>query len=163
MHVKASLSSKISRLWNVSTLLSILKFALSLSVGVRKLQVAILARSSREMYLTVRIVWKYIPKNFQSVGELGWLTRVVYFNDPATGYEWGAPMNASGAGGHGWAPMNSDSLCGGRWWRRRLCECTCVRVCVHVRLCVHAHACARVRVCTRDVFAIYDKIFDPGW
>ena len=28
----------------------------SLSVGVRKLQVAILARSSRELYLTVRIV-----------------------------------------------------------------------------------------------------------
>ena len=25
--------------------------------------------------------------------------------------EWGAP---SGAGGHGWAPMNSDSMCGGR-------------------------------------------------
>ena len=22
--------------------------------------------------------------------------------------------------------------------------------------------CARVRVCMRDVFAIYDKIFDPG-
>ena len=30
------------------------------SVGVRKLQVAILARSSREMSLTVRIVWQYI-------------------------------------------------------------------------------------------------------
>ena len=42
------------------------------------------------------------------------LTRVVYFNGPATGYEWGAPMNASRAGGHGWAPMNSHSMCGGR-------------------------------------------------
>ena len=31
-----------------------------LSVGVRKLQVAILARFSREMSLTVRIVWEYI-------------------------------------------------------------------------------------------------------
>ena len=30
------------------------------SVGVRKLQVACLARSSREMSLTVRIVWQYI-------------------------------------------------------------------------------------------------------
>ena len=30
------------------------------SVGVRKLQVAILARSSREMSLTVSIVWQYI-------------------------------------------------------------------------------------------------------
>ena len=53
-------------------------------------------------------------KNFQIIGELGWLTRVVYFNDPATGYEWGAPMNASGAGDHGWVRMNSDRLCGGR-------------------------------------------------
>ena len=53
-------------------------------------------------------------KNFQIIGEFGWLTRGVYFNDPATGYEWGAPMNASEAGGHGLAPMNSDSLCGGR-------------------------------------------------
>ena len=35
----------------------------------------------------------------------------------------------------------------------------------HMHECVHAHACmyARVRVCMRDVFAIYDKIFDPGW
>ena len=32
----------------------------SLSIYVRKLQVAILARSSREMSLTVRIVWQYI-------------------------------------------------------------------------------------------------------
>ena len=32
----------------------------SLSVGVRKRQVAILDRSSREMSLTVRIIWKYI-------------------------------------------------------------------------------------------------------
>ena len=40
--------------------------------------------------------------------------RVVYFNDPATGYEWGAPVNANEAGDHGWAPMNSDRLCGGR-------------------------------------------------
>ena len=33
---------------------------LHLSVAVRKLQVAILARSSREMYQTVRIDWQYI-------------------------------------------------------------------------------------------------------
>ena len=43
---------------------------------------------------------------------------------------------------------------------------TCARVrahaCVRVRVSVGAHACARVRVCMRDVFAIYDKIFDPG-
>ena len=26
-------------------------------------------------------------KNFQILGNIGWLARVVYFNDPATGYE----------------------------------------------------------------------------
>ena len=50
--------------------------------------------------------------------------------------------------------------------------CTCVRACLRtrVRACMYAcvrtrvRACvyARVRVCMRDVFAIYDKIFDPG-
>ena len=40
-------------------------------------------------------------------------------------------------------------------------------VCVHVCSRMRAHALcacvnARVRVCMRDVFAIYDKIFDPG-
>ena len=36
------------------------------------------------------------------------------------------------------------------------CVCMCVRACA--RMCVYAH----VHVCMRDVFAIYDKIFDPG-
>ena len=45
-------------------------------------------------------------------------------------------MNASGAGGHGWAPMNSERLCGGRL-------CVCARACMHA--------------CMRDVFAIYEK------
>ena len=44
--------------------------------------------------------------------------------------------------------------------------CVCARVfaraCARVRVCERAHPCARVRVCMRDVFAIYDKIFDPG-
>ena len=48
--------------------------------------------------------------------------------------------------------------------------CVCARVfahaCAHVRVCMRAHACAcmyaRVHVCMRDVFAIYDKMFDPG-
>ena len=71
-------------------------------VGVFKLQVAILARSSREMSLTDRIVLQYIlsrvrvsvrlamflyAKNFKILGEIGWLARVVYSNDTATGYE----------------------------------------------------------------------------
>ena len=46
-------------------------------------------------------------------------------------------MNASGAGRHGWAPMNSANLYGG--------------------VCVLAHACARVRWYVRNEFAIYDN------
>ena len=71
------------------------------SVGVRKLQVAILARSSREMSLTVHIVCHYIlsrvrvslrprnflyANNFQNLGEIGW-PALVRLNDPATGNE----------------------------------------------------------------------------
>ena len=66
------------------------------------------------------------------------ITRVVYF----------------GAGDHGWAPMNSDRLCGGLCTRVHACMYACERV--RVRACVYA----RVRVCMRDVFAIYDKISD---
>ena len=46
-------------------------------------------------------------------------------------------MNASGAGRHGWAPMNSANLYGG--------------LCVSVRARVRWHACVH------DVFAIYDN------
>ena len=54
-------------------------------------------------------------------------------------------MNASGAGRHALAPMNSANLYGGGDGG----------VCV----CVLAHACARVRchACVRDVFVIYDN------
>ena len=38
--------------------------------------------------------------------------------------------------------------------------CVCVRE--FVRACAHVRVCVRTRVCIRDVFAIYDKIFDPG-
>ena len=54
-------------------------------------------------------------------------------------------MNASGAGRHGWAPMNGANLFGGgdggvcvRAYVR-----ACVRVCVYVCMCV----CARPCVC----------------
>ena len=45
---------------NLTIYTIILLMSVCLSVGVRKVQVAILARSSRKMYLTVRIVWQYI-------------------------------------------------------------------------------------------------------
>ena len=56
-------------------------------------------------------------------------------------------MNASGAGGHCSALMNSANMYGGG----------------DGGVCVLAHACARVRghACVRDVFAIYDNsVFD---
>ena len=94
--------------------------------------------------------------------------RVVYFKGPATGYEWGAPMNASGAGGHGWAPMNRIACAtDGDGGDGCVCARVFTRACARVRVCMRAHACAacvyaHMRVCMRDVFAIYDKIFDPG-
>ena len=50
-------------------------------------------------------------------------------------------MNASGAGRHGWAPMNSVNLYGGGNGG------VCARACV----------CARTLACVHDVFAIYDN------
>ena len=43
-----------------------------------------------------------------------------------------------------------------------VCVHVCSRMSVRVRVCVRAHVYAREHVCMRDVFAIYDKIFDPG-
>ena len=53
-------------------------------------------------------------------------------------------MNASGAGRHGWAPMNSANLYGSGDGS----VCVCARACI-ARVCWHA--------CVRDVFAIYDN------
>ena len=59
-------------------------------------------------------------------------------------------MNASGAGHHGWAPMNSANLYGGDGGmcvHACMCACACVRACG--------------RACMRDVFAIYDNNILP--
>ena len=50
-------------------------------------------------------------------------------------------MNASRAGHHGWAPMNSANLYGSGG----VCVCACACVCAHTLACM------------RDVFAIYDN------
>ena len=52
-------------------------------------------------------------------------------------------MNASGAGHHWWAPMNSANLYGGGDGG----VCVCARACV----------CARTLACVRDVVAVYDN------
>ena len=51
-----------------------------LSVSVRKLQVAILARSSREMSLTDRIVWQYIHEFASQFGLAFFYTRKTLIN-----------------------------------------------------------------------------------
>ena len=114
-----------------------------MSVGVRKRQVTILARSYREISLTVRIVCQYIlsrvsvsvrpsnffyPKNIQNLGEIGSSARVFIplILLPA--------LNASGEGRHGWAPTNCANLYGGGdvcvYARARVCVCGRVRACV---------------------------------
>ena len=52
------------------------------------------------------------------------------------------PMNANGAGRHGWAPTNSINLYGGNGG---VCVCVCVCACAHACVCVRAHACVRAR------------------
>ena len=115
-----------------------------LSVGVSKLQVAILARSSREMYQTVHIDWQYIlswvrvsirPSTF-FISEIHTKPRenrvasaCVYLNDPADQAKRG--VNSVTLRRH--RPIEPE--------RRRRCVCVCVCVCVRARLC--ARACAR--------------------
>ena len=54
-------------------------------------------------------------------------------------------MNASGAGRHGWASMNSAILYGGG----------------DGGVCARAYVCTRMLACVRDVFAIYDNKIWP--
>ena len=121
--------------------------SVSLSVGVRKLQVAILARSSREMSLTVRIVGQYI------------LSRVRVSVRPSIFLYAKIPQNL----GETWPPVPvfiskaSDPLLSPAeravtvGWHRIAIQrrrCVCVWGCAGVRAaaCVRAGACARVCV-----------------
>ena len=62
-------------------------------------------------------------------------------------------MNASGAGCHGWAPMNRANLYGGGDGGGGVCVCVCLRICV----------CAYVgmRACVMCLQYTIIK-FDPG-
>ena len=89
----------------------ILLKSVCLSVGVRKLLVAMLARSSRVMSLTVRIDWRYIlsrvsvsvrpriflyAKNIQNYREYSLAHATVYFNEAPTGHSWPAEQTKRG-------------------------------------------------------------------
>ena len=64
-------------------------------------------------------------------------------------------MNASGAGGHGWAPLNSANMYGGG--DGGVCACArahaCVCVCSRVRACVGMGACV---MCLQYTIIIFD-------
>ena len=135
------------------------RLSVCLSVGVSKLQVAILARSSREMSQTVRIDWQYIlsrvrvsvtpihflyAKNSQNYREYRVAARCLF--------EWSTDRPLFGQRRKGansvmvgrTDPSNSN---GGGWVCAcvRVCVCACVRVCVCA--CVRVCVCACVRVC----------------
>ena len=130
------LSRKISYLYYNSP-------SVCLSVIVRKRQVAILARSSRKMSLTVRIVLQYIlsrvrvsvrpsifficKKPSNTRGNLP-ASASVYFKGQRPA------IVTSGEGYHGWLASNSDAA---------TAVCMCVGVCKRSRRCVRT----RVRAC----------------
>ena len=123
------------------------------SVVVRKLQVAILARSPREMSQTDRIVRKHILSRVRisvrpricfirektpNLSLIQSRPHVVYFNGSPTGHCLASVE--SGA-------LNHDGLIG------RTDTATVVGGDGGVRV----RECERVRACVRDVFAIYDN------
>ena len=57
------------------------------SGDVSKLIVSSGSTSCHEFASQFGIAVCLYAKHFQILGEIGWLARVVYFNDPATGYE----------------------------------------------------------------------------
>ena len=143
-----------------------------LSVCVSKLQVAILAQTSRAMSQTVRIDCQYIlsrvrvavrssnfcipEKHSKPRGNL--VARAcVSLNDPATGHEcqWNRRKGA----------LTPSCLGAIEPERRRQCVYACEQVhllapvCARVCACAFVHAC--MSVCLRDVFALYDNNILP--
>ena len=125
------------------------------SVGVRKLQVAILARSFREMYQTVRIDWKHImsrvrvsvrprillyPKKHQKPRGNQAASASVYFNGQRTALS--PAQRAATVGRHRHIELNSDN-------RSTAATEVCMHACARMRMRVHA--------CVWDRFAIYDN------
>ena len=136
-------------------------------VVVRKLQVAILARSPREMSQTDRIVWKhtlsrvrisvrprigFIREKTPNLSLIQSRPHVVYFNGSPTGHCLASVE--SGAPNHGVMVGRTDTAnSNGRGWGWG-CACSRVWVCVRVRACMSA-----CMMCLQYTI----MIFYPGW
>ena len=134
----------------------ILLKSVCLSVGVRKRQAAILARSSRTMCLTVRIVRQYIrsqvlvsvrprfflyAKNPQNLGET-WPPVPVFISKTSDPLLSPAELAVT-VGCHQIAIQRRRCVC--VWGCAGVRAGACARVCVRTR--ERAHACASVRSC----------------
>ena len=143
---------------------------------VSKLQVAILARSSQEMYQTVRIDWKHIlsqvraseflytRKPPKTIANTASHTRLFIWMKqwPAIYRQWN---RRKGAGGYfvmvgRTDPSNSDNLNGdGGGW-----VSACVRLCARARACVCVRACTHACVvCLQYTIQGSVLIFDSDW
>ena len=130
------------------------KYLLSMSVF------AIVARSSREMSLTVRIVWKHImsrvrvsvrpsnfvyAKNIQNLGEIGSSARVFI---SMTRYRLWMPAEQAVAVGRQLIALT----CTVAATVVRVCVRVLVCACVCVSVCVLAHACARLQYYDHNIW-----------
>ena len=147
--------SKLHSLPSIYTIILLLKVCLS--VSVRKLQVAILARSSREMSLTVRIVCSTSSHEF--VCQIG-LAFVLYAKNTQYLWETGplVPVFISMASERP-AIVTSGAVRHG-WLAQTLRIAICRRQCGGGGACVRAFARAWC-VCNNIYYTII--IFDPGW
>ena len=159
-----------------STIYTIILLKVCLSVGVSKLRVAILARSSREMAPTVRIDWQHILLRVRASVR----PRIVFIREehPKLSriprrihdclFEWSTDSSfiASGAGEKG--PLTSPWLGAPTHRTATTWMATVVGGCVRVRECGRVRArvcvCVRERACTCVMCLQYTIIiFDPGW
>ena len=134
-----------------------------------KLQVAILARSSREMSQTVRIDWKHTLSRVR----VSVRPTVLFFitkkhlklsriqerkkQRSAIHRHWNRRKGGVNYVTVGRTDPSISDNGGGRGARARVCVRECVRVCA--RVCAYVRACVRVWV--RDVFAICDNNIWP--
>ena len=113
-----------------------------------KLQVAILARSSRKMSLTVLIVWQYI---LSRVRVSVWPRIFLYAKNPRGNLAASASVSSDLL----LSPAERAVTVG--WHRIAMAVCMCVGVCRHSCGCMHTRVRACARSCMREVFAIYDN------